>query len=133
MDTVSVTAVVAAGQREAERLMTDLCIITSVTGSTTDPLTGQVVEATAVRYSGKCRIQAPGVQGAQADVGQVPVVVLRLQLQLPVAGSELVARGDTAEITSSGDDALVGRRFAVRDLAHKSHATSRRLTIEEIT
>jgi hypothetical protein len=128
-----IAAIVAAGRREAERLMTDRCTITYVTGQVTDPLTGQVTPQTAVRYSGPCRVQAPSVQGQQADVGQVPVVVLRLQLQLPVAGSELVARGDTAEITSSGDEALIGRRYTVRDLAHKSHATSRRLTIEEIT
>jgi hypothetical protein len=131
---VRIQAAVAAGRHAAESLMTDSCTITAVTATVTDDLSGQVVQQTRIRYLGRCRVQAPDVQGLRLDVGEVSRVVLRLQLQVPVAGTELVARGDQVLITvSPGDSALVGRTFVVRDLAHKSHATSRRLSIEEVT
>ena len=131
---MSIQAAVAAGRRAAQALMTDTCTITHVTGTTTDDLTGLVTQQRATRYAGACRIQAPAAQGQRADVGEATVTVLRMQLQLPVAGTELVARGDQVVVTASaGDAALVGRVWVVRDLAHKSHATARRMTIEEVT
>lgn len=131
---MSVSSAVAAGRRAAEALMTDTCVITEVIGTVTDDLTGQVTEQTAVRYSGRCRMQIPAATGQRVDAGEVTVTVLRMQLQLPVIGSENVRRGNQVLVTASaGDPALAGRTWVVRDLAHKSHATARRLTVEEIT
>lgn len=130
---MSVSEAVAAGRMAAEALMVDTCEIRYVTATTTDDLTGQVLEQTAVRYTGPCRVQQPAAQGQRDDVGEVTVTVLRLQLQLPVVGTELVARGDRVVLTASVDAALLGRTWRVRDLAHKTHATARRMTIEEVT
>lgn len=126
-------AAAAAGRRYAEAGMTDTCLITYASGVHTDPLTGQVTEQRITRYSGRCRMQQAQPQGRRVAVGQVPVVVLELQLQLPVTGTEQVAAGDQVVITASGDAGLLGRTWRVRDLTHKSHLTSRRLMLEEIT
>lgn len=131
---MSIQAIVQAGRIQAEILMTDHCTIVEVTGQVTDHLTGQVTDRTETRYSGRCRIQQPKGVGLKTEAGAVTLTVLRLELQLPVVGTELVDRGHQVTIdASSGDPALVGRLFRIRDLAHKSHATSRRLTLEEIT
>jgi len=125
--------VLTSGRRAAEALMVDACVVEAVTATTTDDITGQVTEQTTTRYAGRCRVQQPAAMGQRTDVGEVTVTVLRLQLQLPVVGSETVARGDRVRLTASVDTALLGRRWIVRDLAHKTHATARRLTIEEVT
>jgi hypothetical protein len=131
---MSVASALARGRAAALALMQDTCTITYVTGTHTDDRDGRVTEQRATRYSGACRIQAPAAQGQQQDPGQATVTLLRMQLQLPVVGTEGVARGDQVTITASvGDQALVGRTWTVRDIAHKTHATSRRITIGEVT
>jgi len=125
--------ILARGQAAAQALMVDTCQITYVTGTVTDDLTGQVISQHATRYAGRCRVQAPATIGRLRDVGEVTVTTLRMELQLPVAGSETVARGDLVAVTGSVDSALLGRTWVVRDLAHKTHATSRRIAIEEVT
>lgn len=130
---MSIAGAIAAGRRAAEALMVDTCVITYITSTSTDDLTGLVTDQRATRYTGPCRIQAPAAQGQRDDVGEVTVTVLRLQLQLPTVGSEAVDRGDQVVVTASVDPALLGRTWVVRDLAHKTHATARRMTIEEVT
>lgn len=131
---MSVTSALARGRVAAQALMVDTCTITYVVGTSMDPLTGDTVEQTATRYAGQCRIQQPQAVGERLDAGEVADVLLRLQLQLPVAGTEAVAREDVVTVTACASDAaLVGRRFRVRDGHHKTHATARRLAIEEDT
>lgn len=131
---MSRASVLARGRTEAEAGMADACTVEHHTGQTTDDLTGQVTDTWTTVYTGKCRIQQSIAMGQRTDAGEVSVVVLRLELQLPVAGSENVARGDRVTITAAvGDAALPGRRFTIRDLHHKSEATARRMTIEERT
>jgi hypothetical protein len=132
---VGVDAVLARGRIAAEALMQDACTIIRDAGTTYDPVTGYPTPATTEVYTGKCRVQlgALGASASSRDVGEAALLLLRLDVQLPmsVAG---VRVGDVVEVTASAHDPdLPGRRFRVRDLFHKTHATARRLGCEEIT
>jgi hypothetical protein len=114
--------------------MVDTCTITRVAGTSTDRDTGVVTETTTVLYTGRCRVQqSTAGQGVRMDPGETSVVVLRLEVQLPMSVTGL-AEGDEVTVTASVHDAdLVGRRFRIHDLAHKTHATSRRVLVTEVT
>lgn len=123
------------GRAAAESLMVDTCTIGRVVGQTTDPLTGAVTDQVSNYYAGKCRFQTIG-RGSQArpqDAGEDYMMLLRIEVQLPISVTG-VEVGDiiTCE-TSVHDPDLPTRRFRVRDLYHKSHATARRVQAEEVT
>jgi hypothetical protein len=129
---MSVDQLLADGRALAESLMVDQCAIRRVTGEGSDD-DGNVVKTYEPLYTGKCRVQQRAGQAAQADVGEDFSLMLRLEVQLPmtVVGLEV---GDEIEVTSSVHDPdLPGRVFLVRDLAHKTHATARRVGVTERT
>lgn len=122
------------GRTAAEALMVDACTITRVTDETTDPETGQITPITAPVYSGKCRVQDNSRLARPTTIGEAYVFQSAYVLQLPVVGSEGVQVGDQVLITTSSNDGdLLNRPFWVRELAHKTHATARRLGVEEVT
>lgn len=131
---MSRAAVLAAGRRAAEQGMVDACTITRVASTTTDPTTGMVSTTPSQVYAGRCRVQQGTTgQGNRMDPGETSVVVLRLEVQLPMSVVGL-AEGDALTVTASvHDEDLVGRRFRIHDLAHKTHATSRRVQVTEVT
>lgn len=113
--------------------MRDTCTIRRQTGETQDeetgaltPIYGQTV------YAGRCRMQLRGLTGQSPDVGEQRVDLLRGELQLPIAVVGL-AVDDQVTIESSLDPDLVGRVFRLADLMHKTHATARRVPVEEVT
>lgn len=129
---MGVASALAAGRRAAETLMVDQCTIRRAIGTTTDD-DGNVTPTYTDVYSGKCRIQQPNAQAAQADVGEDYQLLLRVEVQLPMSVVGLEA-GDEVTVTASVfDPDLPGRVFLVRDLAHKSHATARRVGVTERT
>lgn len=127
-------SVLAAGRRAAEAGMVDTCTITRVTGTVTDPGTGVVTETRTVLHDGPCRVQQGTTgQGNRMDPGETSVIVLRLEVQLPMSVVGL-AEGDELTVTASAhDEDLVDRVFRIHDLAHKTHATSRRVQVTETT
>jgi len=114
--------------------MVDACTITRVIATTTDPTSGAVVDDVEVVYAGKCRVQQPGIASAIPDTaGAQYVRLVQLQLQLPMSVTGL-REGDRVVInTSATDPDLPGRRLVVRELAHKTDATSRRVGCTEET
>ncbi|AXH89407.1 hypothetical protein DVH21_05345 [Micromonospora aurantiaca] len=125
-------ALLARGRAAAERLMVDACEVRRPTGEGSDD-DGNVVVTYEPVYSGKCRVQQPNAQAAQQDAGEDYMLMLRLEVHLPISVVGLEA-GDEITVTASQHDLdLVGRRFVVRDLAHKSHATARRVGVTERT
>ncbi|MFG3710131.1 DUF6093 family protein [Micromonospora sp. NPDC047730] len=129
---MSVEALLARGRAASERLMVDACVIRRKTGETTDEQTGVITPVYATLYTGKCRVQQAG-GATPAEAGEAYRLMLRLEVQVPmsIVGLEV---GDEVELTSSPlDPDLVGRTFFVRDLAHKTHATARRVGVEEAT
>ncbi|MFV2094827.1 DUF6093 family protein [Micromonospora sp. LOL_014] len=131
---MSVASALAAGRRAAEALMVDSCVIRRRVGESTSPDTGVVTPTYSTIYSGACRVQQPGAQARPVDAAEDYALMLRLEVQLPVVGSEGVRAEDEVVLGAGALDAdLTGRVLVVRDLAHKSHATSRRLGCEERT
>lgn len=131
---MSVDNLVAAGRARAESLMRDQCLIRRRTGEVTDPATGVITPTYATVYSGKCKVQQHAAQGRTENAGEALLIMNMRELHLPVASSTGVRRDDEIAITASaGDPDLLGRTMYVRDLAGKSHATARRLIIQERT
>lgn len=113
--------------------MVDACLIQHRTGETTDPDTGVVTPAYGTVYAGKCRVQQqPGI-ARPATPGEAYVWLTKFELQLPMSVTG-VDTDDLVTITVSVLDAdLTGRVWHARALAHKTHATSRRIQCEEVT
>lgn len=85
-------------------------------------------------YAGKCRVQVPNVAESVQDSGDRAWTVQDALVMLPVVGSESIAVGNTVRIDSCALDAdLVGAKYTVTALHHKSHATARRLRCKEVS
>jgi hypothetical protein len=131
---MSRASITPQGRRFAEAGMADACTIRRVTGTTTDDFSGTVTPTYATLYTGKCRVQQITGTGRPHDVGEDFVLIQRIDVQLPVAGTEGLKVTDEVRITASVHDAdLVGRSFLVHDLTHKSEATARRVACTERT
>jgi hypothetical protein len=134
MAAATAAAAVATGRRAAESLMVDTCVIRRTTSESTDRLTGHTLAITSVVYNGRCRIQQRVVPNQETELADAEVVVVARDLQLPVATSVGVRAGDEVEMTACvHDEDLVGRRFRIRGEHTKTHATARRLAVEEVT
>lgn len=127
-------AATLAGRRAAEALMVDACTITHRTGvGVLNETTGQVARTSTTVYTGPCRVQSPQAQPQQAEVADRAATTQPLVVSIPVAAAGVLV-GAAVQITASALDAeLVGRRFRVTGVHHKTHATARRLQVEEVT
>lgn len=131
---MSAESATLAGRAAAEALQVDACTITRVAGQTTDLQTAAVTPTTVTVYSGKCRIQ--GHSGHSPSTAR-PVTVggaytfqspFELQIPMSVVGVQI---NDVVTVTASVlDPDLPGRKYWVKELAAKTHATSRRFGIE---
>lgn len=132
---MSRASVLARGRAAAEAGMQDACVIRRPSGSgTTNPVTGYPTPNDTTVYTGKCRVQQAVAVARPHDVAEDQVLVVRFDLQLPVAGTEGLQVKDEVTITAAFNDAdLVGRVFTVWELAHKSESTARRVGIIERT
>jgi hypothetical protein len=132
---MSRASVLARGRAAAEAGMVDACTIRRVTGTATDPATGAVTPTyqSPDLYSGPCRFQQGMVQTEPHDVGEDFVRLLRLELQLPMTVIGLEVNDVVTCVSSVSDPDLPGRTFLVRDLAHKTDATARRVQLTERT
>lgn len=131
---MSATALIARGRAAAERLMVDACTIKRVASSTTSLTTGVITPTYTTMYSGKCRIQQR-TQGLARphEAGEAHLLLLQMEVHLPMTSAAFQV-DDQVTITASALDVdLVGRIFYVRDLFHKTHATARRVSVQERT
>lgn len=132
---MSRASALARGRVAAEMGMVDACTIRRTSAGGTDPDTGYPTGQTwTPLYAGKCRVQQAQAQAQTEDVGQDRLLLLRLEVQLPVVGTEGLEVGDEITMTAAVNDAdLVGRVFLVHDLAHATEKTSRRVQCLERT
>ena len=129
---MSIGSTLARGRMMAERMMVDTCTIRRRTGESTGP--GGVITPTYdVLYQGKCRFQQPNAQAVEERPGEAFALMLRIELQIPMSVTGLQAEDEVTCDTSAHDPDLPGRVFSVRDLAHKTHATARRIGLQERT
>lgn len=125
--------VLARGRAMAEAGFVDACVIRRVTGSTTDQNTGAITPTYSTVYTGPCRVQQSAPSAAAVDVGQAALLMLRLEIQLPMSLVGLQTEDEVTMAASVYDADLVGRTFLIRDLAHGTHKTARRIGVEERT
>jgi hypothetical protein len=130
---MSANSVLARGRTAALALMVDACVVKHITSTSTNPTSGVITPTYSTLYTGQCRVQQSGSQGQLTDAGEASLVLLRLEVQLPMSVVGL-SEGDEITITASAlDPDLVGRVFVIRDLAHKTHLTARRVQVVEKT
>lgn len=128
------TAALMRGRALAEQLMVDTCTVTRITGESTNEDTGVVTPTTSTVYTGRCRVQQSqlGADSTPADPGEAYVRLVAFEMQLPMSVVGLRI-GDVITITASAlDPDLVGRAFNILGLAHKTHATARRIQVQEV-
>lgn len=130
---MSRASVLARGRAAAQAGMVDTCTIRRVTHTQTSTIDGAVTYDYATVYNGPCRIQQTTAQGQEEEAGEARLVLLNLQLQLPMTVTGLQEADQVTLTASVNDPDLVGRVFLIRDLAHKSEATARRVQITEAT
>lgn len=112
--------------------MLDTCLIQRVTGTTTDPDTGEVVPTYVTVYEGRCKLQTQGSYASTPAAGEYQWTATPLQLHLPVDGTADVGPDLRVEITASVDAANVGRTFRIRSDDRKTLQTALRCLIEEV-
>lgn len=130
---MTAASLLARGRAAAERLQVDSCTIRRQTGTVTDPATGVITPTYTTLYVGKCRVQQAQAQAQATEAGEAHLLLLRLEVQLPMSVTGLAVSDEITVDTSVHDPDLVGRVFLIRDLAHKSHATARRVQVTERT
>jgi len=131
---VTAADVVVRGRQRAEKIMVDTLELRGpdVRGAL-DPDTGQYATTPgALKYTGPGKIQTTDTIGNAADAAERAVMVTRFGAHLPMTAAA-AAVDDVITVTASLlDPELVGRRFRVTSLVHKSLMTARRLSVEEI-
>jgi hypothetical protein len=129
---MSRASVTARGRAAALTGMADTCTIQHRTGSTTDQDTAEVVDTYTQLYSGRCRFQQAAPTASASDVGEAQVYISQTILQLPITVVG-VNNEDVVTCTASAlDPDLPGRKFTVKGILRKTHATSRRLELQEV-
>jgi hypothetical protein len=132
---MSRASALARGRAAAEAGMVDACTIRRPTGVIEDDFSGTVATTylNPDPYAGPCRVQQHQATADRHDVGEDDLLLLKVEVQLPVAVTGLKV-GDEITITASVNDPdLRGRVFLIHDLAHKTDATSRRVQCTERT
>lgn len=131
------------GRAEADGLMVDTVEVTRVTGppGEIDPETGEREPAPTTTvygpdvqpHRGRAKVQTYEPYESTRKSGEHVYTEQRYQLHFPV-GAPQVKVGDTATVVASQyDPNLVGRKYQVAGLLHKSMATAQRLLVDEIT
>lgn len=126
---------IGLGRQITQDRMRDTCRVTRETTGAPDPVTGKKPRVTVyggVSGDGPCHVQAFNAQEQLAEAAEAQFTVQRYRVDVPVA-SFRPAVGDEVEITTALlDPYLVGRKYRVVALLHKSAATAYRMTVEEV-
>ena len=94
-----------------------------------DPITGKPV--TTEVYAGRAKVQTYEAFEKQPELGGGTVTVQRYTVHVPV-GAYVPLVNDVVTVTAATlDPGLVGRRYVVSGLLHKSFATSYRLLVDD--
>lgn len=124
---------VLAGRTTAESLMLDTCTVERPGAPVTDPVTGAVTPSLTLIYTGKCKVQQTLAQASNPVAGGHSFTVQDTRWDSPITAGPF-AVNDVVTITASALDAqLVGRKFRVTELFHKSMATAQRVRVEEVS
>jgi hypothetical protein len=129
----------AEQRADYDSLFVDVCTITRAGEGKGEfnETTGQYDKPDRITiYTGRCRIQVNSVSttGTDTNAGDRVGLVQAAEWQGPIVDTENVSVNDVIHMDSCANDAsLVGREFTVVARHEKTHATSRRLPVKEIT
>lgn len=129
---MSRNVLIERAQEAAFRGMVDTCEIKHVTGETHDD-DGNIIPTYADVYTGPCRVQQVAPYAERSNAGQAYLLLLRIEVQLPLTVLGLMPDDVITMTYAARDPDLMGRVFSVRDLAHKTDASSRRVQCQELT
>ena len=131
------------GRRWAESLMKDVCIIRRTVGpiGELDPDTGTRPPAeTVVVYGpdlepwhGMCKVQTYEPHESKPQSGQHVFTVQRYHVHVPNGAGPLLVDDRNEVLQAVVAPHLVGRRYRISGLHHKSLATAQRLLVDEVT
>lgn len=122
----------AAGRAAANALMTDTCTVTRISTATTNATTGAVTAASAVVYTGRCRVQSYQPFEETPEVGERTATVQRYGAHFPM-GAFVPTVGDVVTITASTHTpAMVTKKYRIVAPFTKTHATAQRCYVEEV-
>lgn len=125
---MSARGTVLRGRKRAEALMIDTVRVDRPTGAV-NPVTG--VPVVTQVYAGKGKVQTFEAFERQPEVAGGTATIQRYTIHLPI-GTYVPAVNDVITVTASVlDSNLVGRRFVVSGLLHKTYATSYRLLVDD--
>jgi hypothetical protein len=125
-------AQLAESRADAESLMLDSCTIGVLGDPVTDPVTDKVTTPLEPLYTGRCKVQTYEAQESNPEAGGATFTVQRYTVHIPV-GAYAPQVGHVVEIGAAAlDPHLVGRRYRVAALMHKTLATAYRLGVEEV-
>lgn len=120
-------------QREAETELTDKCLITREGEEAFNEDTGLFERTTVTVYDGKCALRNSGGARETLLAGR-EVDIFEYTLKLPFRKSAGVSSDDLVTITASKNaPEHVGRQVRVKAHRTVTHATLRRLPVEEVT
>jgi hypothetical protein len=122
----------ARGQARAEALMVDVGELRGPDVRVLNETTGQYAYTPGpLKYAGKGKAQTTDAIGNDADAGDRAVMVTRFEIHLPITAAAAAVDDVWTFTACVNDPQLVGRRFRVTSLMHKTHPTARRLSVEE--
>lgn len=130
---MSRSSLLARARLAAEKGMADTCLIRRRVGEQTDDFSGVVTPVYQTVYEGKCRVQQSTAQADPRTSGEALVMVLQLEVQLPMSVIGLQVDDEILLLASLNDPDLPGRILYIRDLAHKTDASARRVRVRERT
>lgn len=98
-----------------------------------NPQTGKYdVQPGPLKYAGKAKVQTTDTIGDAKEAEERIVMRTRFEVHLPMSAPAAAVDDVWRPTASVLDPELVGRRFRVVSLLHKSFMTARRITIEEV-
>lgn len=132
---MSIDSILQSGRDAALRLMQDTCTIVAAGSSVPvyDPATNtSSVPTPEPIYSGPVRVQLQAIASDRPLVAGDSLATVRYVVSVPI-GAVNVPKGATITVTASAHDpGLVGTRFTVRSVLHKSQATALRMECEKL-
>jgi hypothetical protein len=127
-----IDALLGRARTAAKARMADMCAIRRRTGEAVGA-DGKVTATYVDIYAGLCRVQQVTTEPTPADPGEDRQLLLRLVVQLPITVTGLRPADEVTITAAAHDEDLVGRVFLVNGLHHKTHASSRRVSVIERT
>jgi hypothetical protein len=130
---MSASCLTVAGRRAAAALMVDACTISrpDAEGALNETTGQRTPSAGAQVYAGSCRVKVQATADRVVEAAERPVSLRTYDVSVPITVTD-VHVDDVLRITASVlDQALVGLRLRVVDVAKGTHLTARRLVCEE--